>query len=104
MQLIILSPDLLLVSVVVAEAADVVGGDVMDCAQHVLSILDLEITNQMPVSRSRDPALTNQRPVIRFWLRQELKKSQCSFVRPVLVCLKLSIFILEQSGSVYGQS
>ena len=76
----------------------------MDCAQHVLSILDLEITNQMPVSRSRDPALTNQRPVIRFWLRQELKKSQCSFVRPVLVCLKLSIFILEQSGSVYGQA
>ena len=67
MQLIILSPDLLLVSVVVAEAADVVGGDVMDCAQHVLSILDLEITNQMPVSRSRDPALTNQRTVISFF-------------------------------------
>ena len=29
----------------------------------------------------------------KFWLRQELKESQCASVRPVLVCLKLSIFI-----------
>ena len=29
------------------------------------------------------------------WLRQELKKSQCGFVCPVLVCLKLSIFIFS---------
>ena len=44
----------LLVSVVVAEAADVVGGDVMDGAQHVLPILNLQITNQIQVFRSRD--------------------------------------------------
>ena len=29
------------------------------------------------------------------WLRQELKKSQCGSVCPVLVCLKLSIFIFS---------
>ena len=33
-----------------------------------------------------------------FLLRQELKKSQSSFVRPMKVCLELSL--LEQSGSV----
>ena len=42
MQLKILNPDLLLVSVVVAEAADVVGGDVVDGAQHVLTVLHLQ--------------------------------------------------------------
>ena len=29
-----------------------------------------------------------------FWLRQELKKSQCPFVRSVQTCLELSIFII----------
>ena len=34
-----------------------------------------------------------------FWLRQELKESQSSSVRPVLMCLELSILIrLAQSG------
>ena len=44
----------LLVSVVVAEAANVVGGYVMDGAQHVLSVINLKITIQRTIYRSRD--------------------------------------------------
>ena len=29
-----------------------------------------------------------------FWLRKELKESQCAFVRSVQVCLELSNFII----------
>ena len=35
-----------------------------------------------------------------FWLGQELKKSQSLSVRPMKVCLELSIVTFEQSGSV----
>ena len=33
-----------------------------------------------------------------FWLRQELKELQCSFVRPVLVCLAQLIFFYRMSS------
>ena len=35
---------------------------------------------------------------------QRMRRSVLTFVRSVQTCLKLSIFILEQSGSVSGQS
>ena len=58
--------------------------------------IKLDSSPRAPDTGDRSP-LTHRTHCLHFWLRQELKESQSPFVRPsvrpVLVCLELSILI-----------
>ena len=45
-----------------------------------------------------DTVLHSENCIKSFWLRQELKESQCASIRPIKVCLELSIFIFGILG------